>query len=88
MNQTKQFVKKSFNPNLSVREELAGVCVWDSTHFVTKTPLRLKSHAIDSPQQEMILALWIGSEDPKLKGHHPTPFWEAKKRPLHPHTEQ
>jgi hypothetical protein len=36
----------------------------------------------------VILALWIGGEDLKLKGHHPTPFWEAKKHPLHPHTEQ
>jgi hypothetical protein len=36
----------------------------------------------------MILAFRIGNEDPKLKGQNPTPFWEAKKHPLHHHTEQ
>jgi hypothetical protein len=35
----------------------------------------------------VILALWTGGENPKLKGHHSTPFWEEKKHPLHPHTK-
>jgi len=57
-------------------EELMNIHISNpTTFFATKTPLRSKSHAINSPQQDVILAFWtkgdIWGEDPKLKGHNP-----------------
>jgi hypothetical protein len=52
------------------------------------TPLKSKSHGNDSPQQLLWTKGDLGSEEPKLMGHHLKLFLNMKKPLLHPHKEQ